>query len=132
MNSPTPNSQAVALATIGIVTGDGDQVPEPIPVHFNPVSLQLVVSNELKDTGNAKRKQFIAKTTTKLTMDLVFDTTDCGQDVTLTTRKLEPGKGSSNLTKEWPLLRTPRRSRSVSKAASPGHSMAVGRNTKPS
>jgi hypothetical protein len=89
MKSPTPHSQAIALATIGIVTGAGDQVPEPIPVHFNPVSLQLTVSNELKDTGNAQRKQFVAKTTTKLTMDLVFDTTDTGQDVMLTTRKLQ-------------------------------------------
>ena len=89
MKSPTPNAQPVALATIGIVTGDGDQVPEPIPVHFNPVSLQLTVSNELKDSGNAQRTQYIAKTTTKLTMDLIFDTTDSGVDVTLTTRKIQ-------------------------------------------
>lgn len=89
MKSSTPNAQPVALATIGIVTGDGDQVREPISVHFNPVSLQLTVSNELKDSGNAQRKQYIAKTTTKLTMDLVFDTTDSGVDVTLTTRKLQ-------------------------------------------
>jgi hypothetical protein len=89
MSSPTPNAQAVALATIGVVTGGGDQVPEPIPVHFNPVSLQLQVSNELKDTGNAQRTQYIAKTTTKLTMDLIFDTTATGEDVMLTTRKLQ-------------------------------------------
>jgi hypothetical protein len=89
MKSPTPNAQPVALATIGVVSGDKDQVAEPITVHFNPVSLQLQVSNELKDTGNAQRKQYIAKTTTKLTMDLVFDTTDTGEDVTLTTRKLQ-------------------------------------------
>src|SRR5439155_7600700 len=75
--------------TIGVVTSGDNQVAEPVAVHFNPVSLQLTVSNELKDTGNAQRKQFIAKTTTKLTMDLVFDTTDTGEDVTLTTRKLQ-------------------------------------------
>lgn len=89
MKSPTPSAQAVALATIGVVTGGNDEVADPIPVHFNPVSLQLQVSNELKDTGNQQRKQFIAKTTTKLTMDLIFDTTDNGEDVTKTTRKLQ-------------------------------------------
>lgn len=88
MKSPTENAQPVALATIGAVI-DGDNVPDPIEVHFNPVSVQLQVSNELKDTGNAERKQYIAKTTTKLTMDLVFDTTDTGADVTKTTRKLQ-------------------------------------------
>ncbi len=88
MKSPTENAQPVALATIGVVTG-GDNVADPIEVHFNPVSLQLQVSNELKDTGNAERKQYIAKTTTKLTMDLVFDSTDTGVDVTKTTRKLQ-------------------------------------------
>ena len=89
MKSPTPSAQPVALATIGVVTGGNDEVSDPIPVHFNPVSLQLQVSNELKDTGNQQRKQFIAKTTTKLTMDLVFDTTSNGEDVTKTTRKLQ-------------------------------------------
>ena len=89
MKSPTPSAQAVAVATIGVVTGGNDEVADPIPVHFNPVSLQLQVSNELKDTGNQQRKQYIAKTTTKLTMDLIFDTTDNGEDVTKTTRKLQ-------------------------------------------
>ncbi len=88
MSQPTKKAQPVALATIGVVTS-GDNVADPISVHFNPVSLQLQVSNELKDTGNAARKQYIAKTTTKLTMDLVFDTTDTGVDVTRTTSKLQ-------------------------------------------
>lgn len=85
---PTPGAQPVVLAMIGVV-GANDAVADPIAVHFNPVSLQLAVSNELKDTGNQKRTQFIAKTTTKLTMDLIFDTTDKGEDVTKTTRKLQ-------------------------------------------
>ncbi|HEV2842479.1 MAG TPA: hypothetical protein VGW39_14245 [Chthoniobacterales bacterium] len=89
MKSPTPNAQAVAIASIGVVTGGNDEVADPISVHFNPVSLQLAVSNELKDSGNQQRKQFIAKTTTKLTMDLIFDTTDTGEDVTKTTRKIQ-------------------------------------------
>jgi hypothetical protein len=87
--NPTSNAPGVALASIGIVTGEPDKVKEPIEVHFNPVSLQLQVNNELKDSGNQQRKQFIAKTTTKLTMDLIFDTTDTGKDVMMTTRKLQ-------------------------------------------
>lgn len=85
---PTPSAQPVVLAMIGVV-GANNEVADPIAVHFNPASLQLAVSNELKDTGNQKRTQFIAKTTTKLTMDLIFDTTDKGEDVTKTTRKLQ-------------------------------------------
>ena len=89
MKSPTPNAQPVALATIGVVSGEGDKVPEPITVHFNPASLQLQLSNELKDQPNLERKQYVAKTTAKLTMDLQFDTTDTGIDVTRTTRKIQ-------------------------------------------
>jgi hypothetical protein len=89
MASPTPNAQAVALARLAVVTGDSGETGEALTVHFNPVSLQLQVSNELKDTGNQDRRQYIAKTTTKLTMDLQFDTTDTGQDVTGVTRRLQ-------------------------------------------
>jgi hypothetical protein len=86
---PTPNSPAVAIATLAEVTGSNDQTNDPISVHFNPVSLQLAVSNELKDTANNERKQYIAKASAKLTMDLLFDTTDSGEDVTVTTRKIQ-------------------------------------------
>jgi hypothetical protein len=87
--APTKDSQVVALATLAEVTGDNDQTGTPIVVHFNPVSLQLTVSNELKDTTNNERKQYIAKSSSKLTMDLIFDTTDTGFDVTETTRKIQ-------------------------------------------
>jgi len=60
-----------------------------ITVHFNPASLQLTVSNELKDTRNNERKQYVAKASAKLTMELQFDTTDTGEDVTQTTKKLQ-------------------------------------------
>lgn len=86
--SPTSAARPVVLAMIGVV-GANDEVADPIAVHFNPASLQLAVSNELKDTGNQQRTQYIAKTSTKLTMDLIFDTTDKGEDVTKTTRKLQ-------------------------------------------
>ena len=86
---PTSDSPRVALATLAEVTGNNDQTGDPIVVHFNPVSLQLAVSNELKDTANNERKQYIAKTSAKLTMDLIFDTTGSGEDVTVTTRKIQ-------------------------------------------
>lgn len=85
----TKDSPIVALATLSAVIGDNDQTGDPIIVHFNPVSLQLAVSNELKDTANTERKQYIAKSSAKLTMDLIFDTTDNGADVTETTRKIQ-------------------------------------------
>lgn len=89
MPAPTANAPSVALARLAVVTGANDQTGEAITVHFNPASLQLQLSNELKDTKNNERKQYIAKTSAKLTMDLPFDTTDTGEDVTQATRKLQ-------------------------------------------
>ncbi len=60
-----------------------------VPVHFNPASLQHTVSNTLKEEGRgARKKQYVSQTTAKLTMDLVFDTTDTGEDVRITTNKM--------------------------------------------
>lgn len=85
----TARTPQITLARIGVVTGKNDQVSEWIDVHFNPASLQLQVSNELKDTKNNEAKQYIAKFSAKLTMELTFDTTGTGNDVTNTTRKLQ-------------------------------------------
>jgi hypothetical protein len=87
--SPTPFATPVALARLAVVTGANDRTGDSISVHFNPASLQLQLSNELKDTRNHERKQYIAKSNAKLTLELPFDTTDTGADVTLTTRKLQ-------------------------------------------
>src|ERR1700704_4484125 len=88
---PTPAAPAIAIARLGQVSGRNEQVADAawITVHFNPASLQLQVSNELKDTRNNERKQYVAKASAKLTMELVFDTTDTGDDVTQTTKKLQ-------------------------------------------
>lgn len=60
-----------------------------VAVHFNPASLQYTVSNTLKEEGKgAKKKQYVSQTTAKLTMDLVFDTTDTGEDVRVTTDRM--------------------------------------------
>jgi hypothetical protein len=91
MKSPTPTAQPVALASIGVVTDGQFLVPDPITVHFNPVSLQLQVSatNPNQTSGGGKATQSSGETTSKLTMDLIFDTTDTGEDVSLETRKLQ-------------------------------------------
>ncbi|HEX2727750.1 MAG TPA: hypothetical protein VHN20_18150, partial [Beijerinckiaceae bacterium] len=53
-----------------------------LPVHFNPSSLQYTIQNQLKEEGRgAKKKQHVSQTSAKLTMDLIFDTTDTGADV---------------------------------------------------
>ena len=83
--APTKNAAAVALARLAVVTGANDRTGDAIVVQFNPASLQLQLSNELKDTKNNERKQYIAKANAKLTMELPFDTTDTGADVTAIT-----------------------------------------------
>lgn len=90
IDGPTEQSRKITLARIGIVTDGKDNVSDWVDVHFNPASLQLTLSNELKgDNKNDQRKQYVAKTSAKLTMDLQFDTTDSGKDVTQDTRKLQ-------------------------------------------
>ena len=91
VSDSTPDAPTIALARLGKVSGAGDQVNDAdwVDVHFNPSTLQLQVSNELKDQPNLERKQYIAKTSAKLTMDIQFDTTDSGMDVTQTTRKVQ-------------------------------------------
>jgi len=80
----TPELTQVAVATF-----------KPLPdgpafeVHFNPASLQYTVSNTLKEEGDgAAKKQYVDKTTAKLAMQLVFDTTDTGEDVRSYTGKM--------------------------------------------
>ncbi|MCI0744214.1 MAG: hypothetical protein L0Y58_02310 [Verrucomicrobia subdivision 3 bacterium] len=76
-----------AIATFAVKRGkkEGD----PIKVHFNPVSLQYTVTNTMKDEGSGnKRKQVVGQSTGKLTMDLIFDTTDSGKDVRQSTLQI--------------------------------------------
>lgn len=57
---------------------------ENFDVHFNPQSLQYVITNKLKNTGSGNSaKQYVDESTGKLTMVLLFDTTDSGEDVRL-------------------------------------------------
>jgi hypothetical protein len=62
---------------------------EAITVHFNPVSLQIQLANTMEEKGKgAKKKQYVTGSTAKLTMDLVFDSTDTGSDVRETTGRV--------------------------------------------
>ena len=69
-------------------TVQGSGAAAPIEVHFNPVSLQYTIANTLKEGKGTKTKQFVAQSTGKLTMDLVFDTTHSGEDVRTHTDKI--------------------------------------------
>jgi hypothetical protein len=80
-----PEDLIDAPATFETMTGP----KVTVPVHFNPASLQHTVANTLKEEGKgAKKKQYVSQTTAKLTMDVVFDTTDTGEDVRITTNKM--------------------------------------------
>ena len=69
---------ALAKASFTNVTAKG----KPIPVHFNPVSLQYGISNTLGKIGSGdKTKQVVSSSTATLTLELSFDSTDTGRDV---------------------------------------------------
>jgi hypothetical protein len=61
-----------------------------IEVHFNPASLRYNVTNTLARTGSGDSvKQFVSQATGKLAMELVFDTTNTGEDVRSHTSRIE-------------------------------------------
>ena len=87
-----PDTPNIVKATFTI-RGSG----ESFAVHFNPQSLQYTITNTLRNTGSGNAsKQDVSESTGKLTMDLIFDTTDTGEDVRLHTVKvaqlMEPGE----------------------------------------
>ena len=66
----------------------GDEKGTRIPIHFNPVSLQYSIENTLESgSGNAK-KQYVSQSTGKLALELIFDTTDEGNDVRQSTNRI--------------------------------------------
>ncbi len=69
---------ALAKASFTDVTAKA----RPIPVHFNPVSLQYGISNTLAKKGNGNQtKQVVSQSTATLALELSFDSTDSGRDV---------------------------------------------------
>jgi len=84
----TPKLERVELAHFKTLPPPGAQAVE-FDVHFNPTSLQQTIGNTLKDEGSGGRtKQFVDKKTAKLSMQLVFDTTDTGEDVRVHTHNV--------------------------------------------
>lgn len=77
-----------------------------VPLDFNPVNLQLTVQTQAKGEGGAK-VQHVSTSSAKLDMELVFDSTDSGQDVRQRTQALErflvpaEGKPPPQVKFEW-------------------------------
>lgn len=103
----TPNLVKASLKKVKngkVSTADADI----IPIHFNPVSLQYSIENTRSDQGGQggsqaqtnKKTQYTTQSKGKLTMDLVFDTTDNGDNVRGYTQKvaklMDPSAGENN------------------------------------
>lgn len=91
-----PDAPTVESATFDVLEGPGAGTGA-IAVQFNPVSLEYTISNQFDDrNGNNGARQFVKKSTAKLAMTLVYDTTDDGSDVRIQTetisRLLEPAR----------------------------------------
>lgn len=94
-----PDAPTVAAATFKVLEGTGADGPA-FDVQFNPASLEYTISNEFDDrNGNNGARQFVKKSTAKLTMTLIFDTTETGASVRDVTANiaglLEPAKDGS-------------------------------------
>jgi hypothetical protein len=61
---------------------------EPFDVHFNPSSLDYVITNTLRQGRGRRAAQHVSQSTGKLSMELLFDTTHNGEDVRLHTEKV--------------------------------------------
>lgn len=66
----------------------GRPIPEkqrrPLTVHFNPEKLELTITNAMEQNRNRRRReppQLVTESSAKLSLELVFDTTDTGRDV---------------------------------------------------
>ena len=75
-----PSLPTIETASFRIRLAGGAE-GEPIPVLFNPASLEYSVSNEMKSQPGGRKKQYVEKSKASLKMQLVFDTTDTGNDV---------------------------------------------------
>ena len=67
----------------------GPNKNKEIPVHFNPVSLDYTITNTLKEEGEGNsKKQYVSQSSGKLSLSLIFDTTDDGSDVRIVTSQI--------------------------------------------
>jgi hypothetical protein len=87
--SPTNAQPTRATFTNVSPGGSSGGASAAVPVHFNPVSLQIALANTLEEKAEGQsRTQYVSRSSAKLTMDLIFDTTDTGADVRNATRKV--------------------------------------------
>lgn len=80
-------ANAITRATFTKTGGGGE-----ISVDFNPETLRYVIANTLSDRENAQEgqsQQYVSKSSAKLTMELIFDTTDSGSDVRDKTNRMQ-------------------------------------------
>ena len=83
--STLPVAPTLVKATLKTLTGKHAKDPA-LAVQFNPATLEYTISNEFDDrNGDSAARQIVKKSTAKLTMTLVFDTTDTGTEVRLVT-----------------------------------------------
>jgi hypothetical protein len=94
-----PDVPATEPATFKVLEGTGAG-GNPFAVQFNPASLEYTIATEFDDhNGNNGARQFVKKSSAKLTMTLVFDTTQTGASVRDVTANiaalLEPARDGS-------------------------------------
>jgi len=83
-----PNVPTIEFATFKVLEGTGAG-GTPFAVQFNPASLDYTISTEFDDhNGNNGARQFVKKSSAKLTMTLVFDSTQTGNSVREQTDKI--------------------------------------------
>lgn len=82
-----PAAPKTVAATFTVLEGAG--AGKPLKVQFNPASLEYSISTEFDDrNGNNGARQFVKKSTAKLTMTLFYDTTDTGASVRSKTEEI--------------------------------------------
>src|SRR5687768_2406752 len=79
-------------------TNDTPNLDEAIDVQFNPVTLRVSLSNTLKANQNhdsSRASQFVDKSSSTLTVELIFDTSYVEAPDTSNADQGEPEAGSS-------------------------------------
>lgn len=84
----TAGTRPSARVQIQKLDQNGNPTGEPIQADFNPTSMQYSITNTAAQGSGRGRSRAVDESTGKLTMDLVFDTTDSGDDVRNKTEKI--------------------------------------------
>ena len=75
-NQLIPPERAKLIPVTG--TSDRPDMSRAVEVQFNPTTLKVTMSNTLKEnqrSGNSRASQFVDKSSSSLTVELIFDTT---------------------------------------------------------